>query len=181
MSKTVRLGLLFVAVAGVLAPAASAQAPALRPEAAPSQAGPQLPRVCRSAADLNELLNSGYRGRVIIPRDARWEMKDRKGKPLTYIPLHSGVELVGERGALGSRPLLYTDYRVEGYPLFVIDKADDVRVEGLHLRGPYRPGDRKKELSRRARDRGGAGLRHRCRPPRRRLRTTRSKGSAAPW
>ena len=74
-------------------------------------------------------------------------MKDREGKALAYIPLHSGVELVGERGALGSRPLLYTDYRAEDYPLFIADKADDVRVEGLHLRGPYRPRDRKKELS----------------------------------
>ena len=75
-------------------------------------------------------------------------MKDRNGQPMTYVPLQSGVELVGERGATGSRPLLYTDYRAEGHPLFVIDKADDVRVEGLHLRGPYRPADRKKELSR---------------------------------
>ncbi len=150
MPKTVRpvVVALALAVAAVLAPVATAQVSRACTEATPIQAGPQLPRTCRSAADLNDLLHSGYRGRVIIPRDARWEMKDGKGAALAYIPLHSGVELVGERGALGSRPLLYTDYRAEGYPLFVADKADDIRVEGLHLRGPYRPADRKKELSR---------------------------------
>ena len=148
MSKTVRPAVvaLALAVAAVLAPVATAQESRACMQAAPIQAGPQLPRICRSAAELNELLHSGYRGRVVIPRDARWEMKGYEGEPLAYIPLHAGVELVGERGALGSRPLLYTDYRAEGYPLFVADKADDVRVEGLHLRGPYRPRDRKKEL-----------------------------------
>jgi hypothetical protein len=146
MSKSVLLVSLLAAVAALPAPAL-AQSQACRPEAASIQAGPQLPRICRSAADLNDLLRSDYRGRVIIPADARWEMKGRDGVPLTYIPLHSGIELVGERGALGSRPLLYTNYRAEGHPLFVIDKADDVRVEGLHLRGPYRPRDRKKELA----------------------------------
>ncbi len=135
-------------LAALLAPDASAQVSrACLPEAAPIQAGPQLPRVCRSAADLADLLHSGYRGRVVIPRDARWEMKDRAGLPLTYISLKPGVELVGERGALGSRPLLYTDYRAEDHPLFVADKADDVRIEGLHLRGPYLPRDRKKNLA----------------------------------
>ena len=138
MSKTL-VPLLATAVAALLAPAASAQVPTpCEPQAAA--------RICRSAADLNDLLRSGYRGRVVIPRDARWEMRDHKGDPLTYIPLSSGVEIVGERGALGSRPLLYTDYRVEDHPLFIAEKADDVRVEGLHLRGPYRPADRKKEL-----------------------------------
>ena len=149
MSKTVPLLVVALAavVAAVLAPAATAQVSRACMQAAPIQAGPQLPRICRSAAELNELLRSGYRGRVIIPRDAKWEMKGYEGEPLTYIPLHSGVELVGERGALGSRPLLYADYRAEDYPLFVAEKADDVRVEGLHLRGPYRPRDRKKELA----------------------------------
>ena len=138
MSK-ILVPLLATAVAALLAPAASAQMPTpCEPQA--------TARICRSAADLDDLLRSGYRGRVVIPRDARWEMKDRKGDPLTYIPLSSGVEIVGERGALGSRPLLYTDYRVEDHPLFIAEKADDVRVEGLHLRGPYRPADRKKEL-----------------------------------
>ena len=69
-----------------------------------------------------------------------------QGRSADLHPLSSGVEIVGERGALGSRPLLYTDYRVEDHPLFIAEKADDVRVEGLHLRGPYRPADRKKEL-----------------------------------
>ena len=138
MSK-ILVPLLATAVAALLAPAASAQMPTpCEPQA--------TARICRSAADLDDLLRSGYRGRVVIPRDARWEMKDRKGDPLTYIPLSSGVEIVGERGALGSRPLLYTDYRVEDHPLFIAEKTDDVRVEGLHLRGPYRPADRKKEL-----------------------------------
>jgi hypothetical protein len=144
-------GVLFLALAAAvaawLAPGAAGQvsgSQACTPEAAPAQVG-QLVRVCRSAADLNDLLRSTYTGRVVIPRDARWEMKGRDGQPLAYIPVRSGIELVGERGALGSRPLLYTDYRAEGYPLFVIED-NDVRVEGLHLRGPYRPGDRKKEL-----------------------------------
>jgi hypothetical protein len=153
MSKTVcivplPIVALATAVAALLAPAATAQdgSQACRPQTAPTLVTPQLPRVCRSAADLNDLLRSGYRGRVVIPRDAKWEMKGRDGQPLTFIPVHAGVEIVGERGALGSRPLLYTDYRAEGFPLFVIDKADDVRIEGLHLRGPYRPADRKKLL-----------------------------------
>ncbi len=135
-------------LAACLAPAASAQvggSQACAPQAAPTQVGAQPARVCRSAADLNDLLRSPYTGRVIIPSDARWEMKGRDGQPLTYIPLRSGVELVGQRGALGSRPLLHAAYRAEGYPLFVIE-GNDVRVEGLHLRGPYLPRDRKQEL-----------------------------------
>ena len=76
-----------------------------------------------------------------------------QGRSATYIPLSSGVEIVGERGALGSRPLLYTDYRVEDHPLFIAEKTDDVRVEGLHLRGPYRPADRKRSSPTYARSR----------------------------
>src|SRR5919201_4825508 len=93
-------------------------------------------RVC-SAADLNAVLRSDFVGRVIVPRDAAWEMKqpcgafDELGRcvdvPMRDIPLHSGVQLIGERGALGSRPLLFvTDKSVE-YSLFVIT-GNDVRV-----------------------------------------------------
>ncbi len=145
--RVVAMGLA-AALAAWLAPVATAQvggSQACAPQAAPTQVGVQPARICRSAADLNDLLRSPYTGRVIIPSDARWEMRGRDGQPLTYIPLRSGVELVGQRGALGSRPLLYAGYRAEGYPLFVIE-GNDVRVEGLHLRGPYLPRDRKQEL-----------------------------------
>jgi hypothetical protein len=59
------------------------------------------------------------------------------------IPLHSGVQLVGERGALGSRPLLFTNDKIDDglrHSLFLVE-ASNVRVEGLHLRGPE-AGDR---------------------------------------
>jgi hypothetical protein len=63
---------LAAAVAAWLAPGAAGQvsgSQACTPEAAPAQGG-QLVRVCRSAADLNDLLRSTYTGRVVIPRDA---------------------------------------------------------------------------------------------------------------
>jgi hypothetical protein len=102
---------------------------------------------CRvsSATELNALLQSNFTGLVIIPRDANWEMKqtcgayDELGRcvdiPMTYIPLKTCVELVGERGDLGSRPLLYTDYKIEGHPLFDI-AGNNIRVQGIHFRGP---------------------------------------------
>jgi hypothetical protein len=67
---------------------------------------------------------------VIIPRDVQWDMSS-----YSQIPLHSGVSLVGERGALGSRPLLYSTNKTHDYALFDIT-GNDVRIEGLHLRGP---------------------------------------------
>src|SRR5262245_24417535 len=61
-----------------------------------------------STADLADILNSDYKGRIVIPRGAYWEMKDGAGNPLRNVPVKSGVEIVGERGPLGTRPTLYT-------------------------------------------------------------------------
>ena len=57
--------------------------------------------------------------------------------PVLEIPLYSGVTLVGERGKLGSRPLLFTTYtdKVQRRAMFEVC-GNDIRVEGLHLRGP---------------------------------------------
>jgi hypothetical protein len=110
-----------------------------------AECGIRPTRLVSSATELNALLRSNFTGRVIIPRDANWEMKqtcgayDELGRcvdtPMTYIPLKTCVELVGERGDLGSRPLLYTDYKIEGYPLFDI-AGNNIRVQGIHFRGP---------------------------------------------
>src|SRR4051794_26398899 len=90
-------------------------------------------RTVHSPTELISVLNSPYTGRVIIPADARWEVIGRN------IPIHSGVQLIGERGALASRPLLFSndkDDSAEGeFALFRVE-GNDVRVEGLHLRGP---------------------------------------------
>lgn len=81
----------------------------------------------------------------MVPRDVSWEMTqpcgafDELGRcvavPMHDVPIHSGVQLVGERGDLGSRPTLFTNDKSVGYSLFVIE-ANDVRVEGLRMRGP---------------------------------------------
>jgi hypothetical protein len=104
-----------------------------------------------SAAELEQVLRSAFVGRVVIPRDARWQMmtpcggRDELGRcfdtPMRELPLKSGVQLVGERGPLGSRPMLFTDAKLAAgfppaYALFLIQDANDVRVEGLHFRGP---------------------------------------------
>ena len=103
-------------------------------------------RVC-SAVELEAVLRSPFAGRVVVPANAQWEMTDPCGGrgefgncvaiPMREIPLHSGVHLIGERGPLASRPLLFTGEKsgTEHYPLFRI-VGNDVRVEGLHLRGP---------------------------------------------
>lgn len=92
-----------------------------------------------SAAELDAVLRSDFTGRVIVPKDVQWEMRDCDGNPARQIPLRSGIELIGERGALGSRPLLYTNDKAAGddktISLFRVI-GNDVRVEGLHLRGP---------------------------------------------
>lgn len=75
-------------------------------------------------------LRSNFTGRVIIPSDARWDLSG-----FASIPLRSGVSLIGERGPLGSRPLLFATNKAEGYQLFEIT-GNDVRVEGIHFRGP---------------------------------------------
>jgi hypothetical protein len=93
-------------------------------------------RVVSSPAELDRVLRSDFTGKVFIPRDVEWEMKDCDGKLLRDIPIHSGVSLIGQRGDLGSRPLLYTTDkpRISNESLFVVT-GNDVRVEGLHLRG----------------------------------------------
>lgn len=78
------------------------------------------------------LIDPGFTGRLIIPHDAKWDLTGFQD-----IPLSSGVSLIGERGPLGSRPLLYTTNKSNEarYRLFYTE-GSDVRVEGLHFRGP---------------------------------------------
>lgn len=114
-----------------------------RDEIAPAEIPEEQPGIrVDSAAKLVELLgNCSFRGRVIIPKDADWKMErcDKNGvcTPLIDIPIYSNVQLVGERGDLGSRPRLFTtivdpDNR---HALFEV-KGNDVLVQGLHLQGP---------------------------------------------
>jgi hypothetical protein len=100
-----------------------------------SQPNPQPPTVRVSSPRdlLLTLYNDQFTGRVIIPRDVQWNLTD-----FGNIPLHTGVQLIGERGALGSRPLLYTTSPTidnQGYNLFEV-VGNNVRVEGIHFRGP---------------------------------------------
>jgi VCBS repeat protein len=87
-------------------------------------------RWVNSPAELVSVLQSDYTGVVKIPRDVQWDMTG-----YASLPLKSGVSLVGERGYLGSRPLLYTTNKGDEYTLFEIT-GNDVRIEGLHFRGP---------------------------------------------
>ena len=158
------LGLVLVAccVAGLLAavPVTRPPAPSATSAPPPSECPPPivltgaLPErwVC-SAVDLDAVLRSDFIGRVIVPRDVNWEMItpcgafDELGRcidvPMRDIPVQSGVRLIGERGALGSRPLLFTNDKLNDglqHSLFRVE-ANNVRIEGLHLRGPE-AGDR---------------------------------------
>jgi hypothetical protein len=138
-------GLLAAGLVGAACPASAAVS-------APAGPGPGGKRVddlpsrrVTSATDLHCVLRSNFKGRVIVPAGVRWEMRGDadcdlgtyrdRDEPLGSIPLNSDVQLVGERGALGSRPVLYTRYKNESYPIFQI-KGNDVHVEGLHLAGP---------------------------------------------
>jgi FG-GAP-like repeat len=108
-----------------------------------------------SAAELAATLASPFRGRIVIPAGADWRMEDPCGafdefgrcapKPLMRLPVRSGVEIVGERGFLGQRPTLTATYTGERYSLFVI-QGNDVRISGLHLRGPSRSTTKDQEL-----------------------------------
>ncbi len=82
----------------------------------------------QSIAELVDTLNSGFTGVVVIPKDASWDLG------AVTLPLHSGVSLVGERGALCARPTLFTATR-DGHDQFLIS-ANNVRVEGIHFLGP---------------------------------------------
>jgi hypothetical protein len=73
----------------------------------------------------------GFVGCIVIPKDAAWRMAL---KPLQIGP---GVSLIGERGELGSRPILYSDDASEKYCLFRTN-GDNVRIEGIEFRGPFR-------------------------------------------
>jgi hypothetical protein len=94
-----------------------------------------------SPAELASLLrNEEFAGTIVVPKDAYWDMRDADGTPLQLLPLRSGVSLVGERGDLGSRPLLFSTYvpaegQRDGTLFHVI--GNDVRIEGLHVRGPW--------------------------------------------
>jgi hypothetical protein len=126
-----RLSPLAAVLAAALIPSA-AQAANPVPPVAPNcyqPTSPSMRRVC-SPAELAAVLKSDYKGQVVIPRDVSWEMKEHD------LPLKSGVSVVGERGSLGSRPTLYANDRTSEYSIFLVKDANDVRVEGLHLRGP---------------------------------------------
>jgi hypothetical protein len=133
-----RLSPLAALLAAVLIPSA-AQAANPVPPVAPNCYQPTSPttrRVC-TPTQLADVLKSDFKGVVLVPRDVNWEIKERD------LPLKTGVSLVGERGSLGSRPTLYTnDFTAPEYSMFQVKDANNVRVEGLHLRGPEN-GDRR--------------------------------------
>lgn len=116
-----------------------------------SETGGSVPEyMATSAAELADVLRREVAVRVIIPRDAEWEMRDCDGTWLRWLPLNSGVELVGERGLLASRPLLYTNdkpTKEEGTLSLFHITGNDVLVEGLHLRGPWPAKDHKKHFT----------------------------------
>lgn len=101
-----------------------------------------------SPLELRTTLASSFVGCIVIPKDVQWHMEDPCGNrnefgscmrsamaPLTIRP---GVSLIGERGLIGSRPTLFTNYKTHnwvGYCLFETP-GNDVRIEGLHVKGP---------------------------------------------
>src|SRR5262249_2381148 len=91
-----------------------------------------------SAEDLYSVLSSGFQGRVVIPAGARLDMTG-----YTDIPIGSNVTVVGERGPLGRRPLVFPHSQQEG-PDFM-GWGSDRRIEGIHFRGSA-AGSRDKEL-----------------------------------
>jgi hypothetical protein len=121
-----RAGAVLALLVAAIVPAATAHAAASQNCTQPIE--PSLRRPC-SAEELTKILRSDFKGRIVIPRDASWEVRERD------IPVKTGVQIVGERGELGSRPTLYTDDKSAGYSLFLVN-GTDVRIEGLHLRGP---------------------------------------------
>lgn len=97
-----------------------------------------------SAPRLAKVLQTATNIRVVVPAGANWEMVDCAGDPARLVPLNAGVELVGEASALGRRPRLWTrviqDEGARNLPLFETG-GDRVRLEGLHLDGPFKPKD----------------------------------------
>jgi hypothetical protein len=108
-----------------------------------------------SAEELNAVLRDPtFTGRVIVPSDARFNLTGFAF--YDPIPIRSGVQLVGEPGPLGKRPLLYTLDKTASppqpgkgrqYHLFEV-MGNDVQVVGLHIRGPWRAQDHKKGIDR---------------------------------
>jgi hypothetical protein len=106
-----------------------------------------------SAAELEQVLRSDFVGRVVIPRAANWEMvtpcggRDEFGRcfdtPMRELPLKSGVQLVGERGPLGSRPTLRVSDMSTKHSLLQVT-GFGVLVEGLRFRGPKPAADHAK-------------------------------------
>jgi VCBS repeat protein len=100
---------------------------------APPSPQPATVRVNSPRELLFTLSDEKFTGRVIIPHDVEWDLSG-----YGYIPLRTGVQLIGERGELGSRPLLFTDApSLDGkeYDFFYL-WGNNVRIEGIHLRGP---------------------------------------------
>ncbi len=116
------------AAAGEAATAAATSCPVV-------VAPPQGSVTACSPGHLSDLLNSEFRGRITIPRDVVWEMKGPTGEPLRDLPVKSGVQIVGERGALASRPTLLTRDIAIGYSLLRVT-GNDVRVSGIRFVGP---------------------------------------------
>ncbi|MBK7537978.1 MAG: VCBS repeat-containing protein [Myxococcales bacterium] len=80
-------------------------------------------------ADYSAAMATRYRGRILVPWWADWTLTS----PLL---LPTGVQLVGQRGALGQRPTLrYTSDASDLWGILVI-LGHHVRIEGLHLIGP---------------------------------------------
>jgi hypothetical protein len=109
---------------------------------------PEMRRTASTAEELNAILRSDFKGRVIVPKDVSWEMSGFAW--YDPIPLGDGIQLVGERGELGSRPLISAvaqrGVNEKGYALFRV-MGNDVHVEGLHFRGPWQAEDHKKGVS----------------------------------
>ena len=106
----------------------------------------QVPGVRRvtSAAQLAMVLGAVENTRVVVPAGADWRMVDCDGAELRSVRLGSGVSLVGETGAIGRRPRLWTKVTADkdrrNEPLFTTT-GNGVRIQSLHLEGPFRPRD----------------------------------------
>jgi len=131
------------ALLSLVAAPAGAQNDACPPAPQPAPVGLNLGRVVSCPAELNAVLRSDYTGRVVVPAGVEWDMGPFRSQ-YDPIPLHSGVQLVGELGPLHTRPMLYTDDRSAEFPIFDT-QGNDIRVEGIHFRGPE-AGDRSPSL-----------------------------------
>lgn len=95
--------------------------------------------VVENAADLVDKLRSDFQGQLIVP-PGDYDLSAKAYGLTEYesIPLDPGVQLVGERGQLGRRPLIHSGDPVKEsgpFTLFTIT-GPDVCVEGLNIQGP---------------------------------------------